>query len=108
MNDEKLTIQTLQELLDSNFFGVLQKMAFNLAISALEKELNSWISVSERPPSKEECIKNNAMFLITGREEKEDFVYVAWYNRIRGTWADNDDINIDVMAWQPLPELYKK
>jgi parvulin-like peptidyl-prolyl isomerase len=38
MNDEKLAIQTLQELLDSNFFGVLQKMAFNLAISALEKQ----------------------------------------------------------------------
>ena len=39
MNDEKLAIQTLQELLDSNFFGVLQKMAFNLAISALEKQI---------------------------------------------------------------------
>lgn len=73
-----------------------------------EKETNNngWIPVSERLPSKEECLENDDRFIVTdgNRIYQDDFdIYADGYNEPK--WVYSNDM---VIAWQSLPEPYRE
>jgi hypothetical protein len=72
------------------------KEAFNMAISALEKqEEDRWIPVTERLPEKEGC------YLVTVKNDHERrYSKTAWYS------GDGWFARQDIIAWRPLPEPY--
>ena len=74
------------------------KEAFNLAISALEKqEQDGWIPVTERLPEKEGC------YLVTVKNDHERrYSKTAWY------CGDGWFARQDIIAWRLTPEPYKE
>lgn len=66
---------------------------------------DGWIPVEERLPTKEECEKDNNEFLVqtdTGKRFSCEYDPLAngYDNPL---WC----CNVPVVAWQPLPELYR-
>ena len=72
------------------------KEAFNIAITALEKqEQDRWTPVTERLPEKEGC------YLVTIKYDHERrYSKTAWYS------GDGWVARPDIIAWRPLPEPY--
>ena len=72
----------------------------------IRKHMNDgWIPVEERLPTKEECEKDNNEFLVqtdTGKRFSCEYDPLAngYDNPL---WC----CNVPVVAWQPLPELYR-
>ena len=77
-------------------------------------QFESWIPVSERFPTKEECLKNDGRFIVTDGQrvyqslydiyEKQSFVEVYY----KGNCNFLSTVDERVIAWQPLPEPYKE
>ena len=103
-------IQRLKEP-DYQFYGCeLCKSEAELAISALEKQLNNgWIPVSKKMPEFDQnCL------VTTDTEEvftSKFFGYGEEYQGYReypeGVWEINQ-CDLEVIAWQSLPEPYKE
>ena len=100
--DDELTKKDVEDY-KSRFASV------NLAISALEKQLNGgWIPVSERLPEKEDIYqvtikyKNFAGIHLTVR--------TAIYENEKWNIHGSQPVisNRKIIAWQPLPEPYKE
>ena len=72
--------------------------AYKIAIKALEQ--TRWIPVSERiPDASDYCLCCDKSGYIT-------IGFVAEYSK---QWCfDDDEVDIDVIAWMPLPEPYKE
>lgn len=68
---------------------------------AEEKDrLGQWIPCSERLPEKHVDV------LVDFGDENP---IIAWYSHVNDTWKNSSTdyvINVDVIAWQPLPEPY--
>ena len=68
---------------------------------AEEKDrLGQWIPCSERLPDKHVDV------LVDFGDENP---IIAWYSHVNDTWKNSSTdyvINVDVIAWQPLPEPY--
>ena len=93
-------------------------IACDIAISALEKQLNGgWISVSERLPEEFGC------YLVAWRPlnlTAEDIIkntgtvphyyeILTFYNAFVDGWDDIEQCDeYEILAWQPLPEPYKE
>ncbi len=95
MNDIEKAIEELKSFSNGNKYDTeyTDLKVFDLAISALEKQLNSWIPVSERLPNRETgCLV----------WQKIDGHYK--YN----IWHYVTDFPSSVIAWQPLPSTYKE
>ena len=61
---------------------------------------NGWIPCSERLPEKHVDV------LVDFGDENP---IIAWYSHVNDTWKNSSTdyvINVDVIAWQPLPESY--
>lgn len=61
---------------------------------------NGWIPCSERLPEKHVDV------LVDFGDENP---IIAWYSHVNDTWKNSSTdyvINVDVIAWQPLPEPY--
>ena len=88
--------------------------AFEMAIEAIEKQAtkqatsnytSEWIPVSERLPDDGET------YLITNAESFEQYhTYKGWYDGTKGIWhmTGNFERKMNVIAWMPLPEPYKR
>lgn len=71
---------------------------------------NGWIPVSERLPNEEEFIKSYCrnryaaefIVMIKGATKPTTLYYR------NGIWADEENTHYNVIAWQPLPEPYRK
>lgn len=80
--------------------------AFELCVEIIRKHMNDdWIPCSERLPTEEECEKDNNEFLVqtdTGKRFSCEYDPLAngYDNPL---WC----CNVPVVAWQPLPELYR-
>ncbi len=115
MNGIERTLYTLKNDYDlknlySEYYSI--KQAIDIAISALEKQLNGgWISVKEKLPESEDnsvlAQFNNGSIetvhiqdyfddITAGLDENGNQLYTKWY------------ISQGVVAWQPLPEPYKE
>jgi hypothetical protein len=103
----EIHILTIEGLKQSEIIDKIQE-AMNMGIDALEKQ--TWISVKDRLPEKEERYIVNA---IDYRDEI--VVYDLWFKE--GKWYIDDDCNgeyqIDeydgkVLYWMPLPKPYKE
>jgi hypothetical protein len=89
-----------------NFLGKSMDKHINVAISALEQQLNGgWIPVSERLPEE-------GRYLVTTvyREVKEsEFDLKKWWQIDNSTISlEWEEEPIKVVAWQPLPEPYRE
>ena len=74
-------------------------------VKKYEKKYSGWIPVEKRLPTKEECEKDNNEFLVqtdTGKRFSCEYDPLAngYDNPL---WC----CNVPVVAWQPLPELYR-
>ena len=74
--------------------------AFNLAITALEKQLNGgWIPVSEKLP------KQGIPVLVSDKQGNVCVRAITCEIKGRKYWSQN---KYDVLAWMPKPERYKE
>lgn len=100
--DNERAIEVLYEF-NNNVKPVLTEEledATDLAISALEKQLNGgWIPVSERLPKEDEEV----LVTTIGNQVCWAFRYLDEWNTCLSTFE-----NEAVLAWQPLPEPYKE
>lgn len=93
----KIIFNQWQEFLENyiDYGGVSE--AYKLALKALEQ--SKWISVNEQLPIKSDY------YLATIKESSgERVVRSVWYD---GEWKFMS-IEQNVLAWMPLPELYKE
>lgn len=77
----------------------------NIINAHIKHMTDGWIPVEERMPTKEECEKDNNEFLVqtdTGKRFSCEYDPLAngYDNPL---WC----CNVPVVAWQPLPELYR-
>lgn len=80
-----------------------------------EKQLNNgWIPVSERSPNEEECNLYEVMhpchrqFICTVKiGEYEPQTRQLFFSKVFGWKYGPEDYNEHVIAWQPLPEVWK-
>ena len=114
MNDIEKAIEILKDIYPSPkqiITGEYPHVAdsIDLAISALEKQLNGgWIPVSERLPEKED------IYQVTIKYENFAGIHLT----VRTAIYENEKWNIHgsqpvisnrkIIAWQPLPEPYKE
>lgn len=86
-----------------------EKEAYDMAISALESQINSgWIKCSDRLPKIPEpnsIFENKPLELYLVTVRNADYSFRAFWNGKAFTdgWS-----KLDVSAWQPLPEPYKE
>ena len=65
-----------------------------------QQKFGEWIPCSERLPEKHVDV------LVDFGDENP---IIAWYSHVNDTWKNSSTdyvINVDVIAWQPLPESY--
>ena len=88
--------EAIDILQNTSFFGRTMDdidTAIDMAIKALEQEPKTgWIPVSERLPEK------SGQYLVT---VKKGYMLLGLWCGIKDDW-------INVIAWMPLPEPYKK
>ena len=100
MNNDKLAIGILQDMLDSNLYTNLTNIAFNVAIKSLEKQSNDkWILVNERLP------KEGIAVLVSDKQGNVCVRAITCEIKGRKYWSQD---KYDVLAWQPLPEEYRE
>jgi len=105
MNDIENAIRILKLYL-SGLATTEMDNAVKTAIEALEKQLNNgWIPVSERLPKR----AGTYIAKVKWEDNSVSVIPVWWHNGIRKdlTW-DLDGHDVNVIAWQPLPESYKE
>ena len=92
----KEIIYYLKEIKEDGVYGAgceKKEEALDMAIEALEQESKTgWIPVSERLPEK------SGQYLVT---VKKGYMLLGLWCGIKDDW-------INVIAWMPLPEPYKK
>lgn len=71
--------------------------AKQMAIKVLEQ--TTWIPVSERLPEKSDyCLCC----------DKDGYMIIGWLSKWSKEWYfDDDEVDMDVVAWMPLPQPYK-
>lgn len=79
---------------------------------------NRWIPCSERLPNKEEYLKNDGRFIVTDENRVYQSIYDIYINKgfmtlqvkclIDLGYQSSFEVDKRVIAWQPLPEPYKK
>lgn len=62
--------------------------------------VNNWISVNEQLPE-----KNATYYLVTTKRSPR--VEMAWHLNGDWFWNNSDSQMGDVIAWMPLPDLYR-
>ena len=111
-NDENMHSNSMDIEIDQEFIDTIYK-----AKTALEKQKNNgWIPCSDRLPE----VETKVLILVKRKFRDSDFIYImttamygdgtvsecdsCWY------WYDiyNDQVDDEVIAWQPLPEPYKE
>ncbi|OZV12324.1 hypothetical protein CIW83_09515 [Tissierella sp. P1] len=108
--------KTIDELRYIKEYFHVDKGSLELAINILEKQLkDKWIPVSERLPNDTECNEfddmhpNHRKFLCTIKiADYEPQIRVLFLSEVFGWKYGADDYNKYVIAWKPLPELYKE
>jgi len=120
--EEKMKIEKAIEILKEQYTTVSkclsikeateQNTAINLAISALEKQLNGgWISVKERLP---EACGLGILLTIENKFQQRKVIqgFTGYMERGKLEFHTNEkDTNLEVwkvIAWMPLPEPYKE
>ena len=79
---------------------------------------NRWIPCSERFPNKEEYLKDDGRFIVTDGNRVYQSIYDIYINKCFRTlqlnclvdlgYQSNFEVDKRVIAWQPLPEVYKE
>ena len=92
-------------------YSVLTIEAFDLAISALEKqeaEQDRWIPITERMPEENDfvlvTVSGEDVLGLRRRDWKDSMALAVWTNQ----WnlVDANLVSYRISAWRPLPELY--
>lgn len=112
--DEKKLIDEIRECVDHkrlddipNDYWKLSELEF---LISRQPKVNNWIPCSERLPD-----KHRGVFQVTIIRLKDNYKWVQnmLWNFDEWKWWEEDEEEIDVenytvVAWQPLPEPYKK
>lgn len=108
---KRYTSNSFYEKSDGNLQGYLE---FNQLAEWLKelkqlKEQTQWIPVSERLPE-----KNRAVLTYVDTGMTKTYCLAYWNDRVKG-WEEwigyrmlETEMEYKVLAWQPLPEAYKK
>ena len=99
------TLEDMKGVFDTRSHKQYSLSALDLAISALEKQLNNgWIPVSERLPKEGRYLVTTAY----GEVKESEFDLKKWWQidngKISLAWEEEP---IKVVAWQSLPEPWK-
>jgi len=108
MNKIENAIMNLKSLDNQADLYGFQIDTINLAIEALERQLNNgWIPTKQRLPNMKECQKNDCRFIVTdgNRVYGDSFDYLA-DGYIEPKWVYSS--MCEPIAWQELPERYKE
>lgn len=86
----------------------------NIAKEIIRKHMNDgWIPVEERLPTKEEYLKDDGRFILDDGNRRYQGLFDIYDGKFKFS-RHIDGINYElfedkcVIAWQPLPEPYKK
>ena len=68
-----------------------------------------WIPVSERLPSRDECIENNGLFIVSDGN-RSYFAFFDIYDKLMFGEPTISGFRVDyvITAWMPLPKPYRK
>ena len=110
MISKEQAIEYLQGFLDTNAYTEVIKSAFNMAIKALEKQIDDeWVSVKDRKPEYDSncLITTENGEILTSKfygygEECQGFKEFP-----EGVWEINA-YGEEVIAWMPSPERFKE
>jgi len=122
------TLEDMKGVFDTRSHKQYSLSALDLAISALEKQLNNgWIPVSERLPGEREEFEDifdsdtlavidtkrymvSDLVQVTVKDHEEDSVFVSDDCFVDGEWSyfDERTVRFEVLAWRPLPDPYKE
>ena len=104
MVDEKRLIEEIEKIFETdeeNIDCTLSDFAYHVFDCIKEQpKVGEWIPCSERLPEKHVDV------LVDFGDENP---IIAWYSHVNDTWKNSSTdyvINVDVIAWQPLPESY--
>lgn len=91
-----------------------KKGLYDIAISALEKQLNNgWIPVSEELPEEHRCSDEDDCYrmsenVLCSAYNEDINEYETWIDyTIDGEWQAHEYYEGEKLAWQPLPTPYR-
>lgn len=98
LDDAIDTIKTLSE-----------KLADQNLVRGNQYYNGGWIPCDERLPeeNKEVIVCSVGMSTIKEDDDEYNYIDIGWYSDGWKTECDGVNMNIEVIAWQPLPERYK-
>lgn len=100
--------EAISYLQQGNYHGKHMDEAVSVAISALQQQLNNgWIPVDSRMPEENEYREQTTRQLIPLMvcENDTEYPFRAFFDGKH--WGDGIS-QLDVIAWQSLPESYKE